>query len=247
MQHRLLRSIFLYFYFTILFVTLFAAFYSSVNAQTGGDYSPTALSSLSCQCTLKNGKIIKISSQEPEGITCGGALIQGKEIKNLADSKQTIYNQCTGTDKFTGGSCKCRAKLNSDATIYYTSTPDQATCATLSAYLKGNNFSETKCAWTGYGEEEKKAIIWKPVAPELAINIPGFKGFSTLAPEQEAGGRVVYISYLAEYLAALYRFLISIVGIISAVLIMVGGFQWIIAGGNASQRSSARERIEGAR
>lgn len=140
---------------------------------------------------------------------------------------------------------------------FKTLTPAQTDCAVFSDTFQkiapAGTYLAKGCTWKipeGYKLDEAgdvtKQIKWQPVAPELAINIPGFKGFSQLAPEQESGGRAVYVSYLAEYLAALYRFLISIVGIISAVLVMVGGFQWIIAGGNSAQRSSARERVEGA-
>lgn len=46
-----------------------------------------------------------------------------------------------------------------------------------------------------------------------------------------------------QYLQALYNFFISIVGILAVIMLMYGGFQWLIAGGNPTKISGAKVAI----
>lgn len=48
---------------------------------------------------------------------------------------------------------------------------------------------------------------------------------------------------IAEYISAIYKYAIGIVGILAAVVLMVGGVLWIVAGGNATQISEAKAWI----
>lgn len=48
---------------------------------------------------------------------------------------------------------------------------------------------------------------------------------------------------LAGYIEIIYNFLISIVGLVAGVMIMIGGFQYLTAGGDASRVSAAKTRI----
>lgn len=51
---------------------------------------------------------------------------------------------------------------------------------------------------------------------------------------------------LAGYLGIIYNFLISIVGVVAGVFILVGGFQYVTAGGDAARVTSAKQRISSA-
>jgi len=48
---------------------------------------------------------------------------------------------------------------------------------------------------------------------------------------------------LANYLSIIYNFLISIVGVLAGAFILVGGFQYLTAGGDAARVSGAKQRI----
>ncbi|MDD4900943.1 MAG: hypothetical protein PHS62_02400 [Patescibacteria group bacterium] len=48
---------------------------------------------------------------------------------------------------------------------------------------------------------------------------------------------------IANYIKAIYQYAIGIVGILAAIVLMVGGVLWIIAGGNATQVGEAKARI----
>ena len=48
---------------------------------------------------------------------------------------------------------------------------------------------------------------------------------------------------IAEYIRVIYRYAIGIVGILAAVVLMIGGVLWIVAGGNATQIGEAKAWI----
>ncbi len=51
---------------------------------------------------------------------------------------------------------------------------------------------------------------------------------------------------LGEYIAALYVFVVSAIGILAAMLIMYGGLKWITAGGDRGRVQDAKEQISSA-
>lgn len=77
-----------------------------------------------------------------------------------------------------------------------------------------------------------------PVPIQTEIIVPG-SGIE-LTAEGFFRGKV---QNLAEYIGIIYRWLIGIAGIVAGVFIMIGGFQYLIAGGEPSKISAAKERI----
>lgn len=59
------------------------------------------------------------------------------------------------------------------------------------------------------------------------------------------GGRRKF-SDMADFIKYMYRYSIMAAGIISVLMVIVGGFQWSMSGGNSSIIESARKRINGA-
>jgi hypothetical protein len=53
-------------------------------------------------------------------------------------------------------------------------------------------------------------------------------------------------SLLGEYISTLYQYLLYVAGVLAVIVIMVGGFQWITAGGNQSKIGEAKERVTSA-
>ena len=68
------------------------------------------------------------------------------------------------------------------------------------------------------------------------IAIPGF-------PDYEFK---VKSNTLGLYIKAIYEYLLYVAGVLAVIVIMVGGFQWITAGGNQSKIGEAKERVMGA-
>lgn len=48
---------------------------------------------------------------------------------------------------------------------------------------------------------------------------------------------------LADYIGRIYNFAISVVGLVAATMMMIGGFQYLTAGGDAGRLSAAKSRI----
>lgn len=65
------------------------------------------------------------------------------------------------------------------------------------------------------------------------VELPGYKFNS----DDKSTGNI------AEYIKAIYTYAIGIIGILAAVVLMVGGVLWIVAGGNATQVSEAKAWI----
>jgi len=57
-----------------------------------------------------------------------------------------------------------------------------------------------------------------------------------------ASGEVI-APWIGEYAAGVYTFLLSIVGLVAGVFILVGGFQYMTAGGSADRTAAAKRRI----
>jgi len=74
------------------------------------------------------------------------------------------------------------------------------------------------------------------VCYETEIDIPGF-------PEDEFK---VKSNTLGLYIKVIYEYLLYVAGVLAVIVIMVGGFQWITAGGNQSKIGEAKERVMGA-
>ena len=70
-------------------------------------------------------------------------------------------------------------------------------------------------------------IIYKP-----EVTFPGFETATTVTP-----------LLLGNYISALYQYLLYVAGVLAVIVVMVGGFQWITAGGNQSKIGEAKERV----
>ena len=90
---------------------------------------------------------------------------------------------------------------------------------------------------------------WKIPDIDLQIDIPGLnltKGANILANcEKDEKGNPTRCSFpwIGEYVAGIYKYAIGIVGILAAVVLMIGGIIWITAGGNASRIGEAKAWI----
>ena len=62
-----------------------------------------------------------------------------------------------------------------------------------------------------------------PIVPRLGIQIPG----TTLSPAVDLGG-VISVPYLSQYVNGVYRYLVTIVLIVSIVMVVYGGFRYLV-------------------
>ncbi len=81
----------------------------------------------------------------------------------------------------------------------------------------------------------------------LNVTIPGLDKISAQsAPTCQGTGdnQSCKFPWIAQYIAAIYNYAIGIVGIVAVIVMMVGGFLWLTAGGNAGQITEAQNWIK---
>jgi hypothetical protein len=79
------------------------------------------------------------------------------------------------------------------------------------------------------------------IKPRLQIDIPGFSFTDAVIDKGE-----LVLPFLSDYIAGVYNFLVSIVGSVAAVMIMIGGFQYLTAGGDKKKVDDGKKRIQNA-
>jgi len=90
--------------------------------------------------------------------------------------------------------------------------------------------------------EEREPLCFKP-----SVSIPGTDFLvGARDPECPGGGIKIDATLLAKYIAGIYYFIISSIGILAVVGIMIGGFQYLMAAGSPEKISSAKTSITSA-
>jgi len=74
--------------------------------------------------------------------------------------------------------------------------------------------------------------------PNIEIPVPGLE-LTPIIRDNET----ITVPWLAQYIGGVYTFLISIVGLVAAVVMIVGGFQYVTSAGDKSRVGAAKERI----
>jgi hypothetical protein len=94
------------------------------------------------------------------------------------------------------------------------------------------------------------------IIPNLEVQIPGFNGFSkdiqicletgkSLDQCQE-NQKGFSIPWIGEYIIAVYKWAVRAIAILAVIVIMWGGFQWVLARGNSSAITEAKSKISSA-
>ncbi|MBI4457404.1 hypothetical protein HY633_00380 [Candidatus Uhrbacteria bacterium] len=107
----------------------------------------------------------------------------------------------------------------------------------------GKIICSPKFATQGAAPEAEK--LPNPVKPELSIPIPTIK-FSDIQITSQGEKRTIDIPWIGDYIAGVYRYAVSVAGVIAAVIMMIGGFQYLTAGGDAGRVTQGKERIQNA-
>jgi hypothetical protein len=78
--------------------------------------------------------------------------------------------------------------------------------------------------------------------PTLSINIPTVK-LTDIPVTEATGSNTVDIPWIAQYIAGLYRYSVGFAAMIGTVMIVIGGFQYLTGGGDASRVMAGKQRI----
>jgi hypothetical protein len=82
--------------------------------------------------------------------------------------------------------------------------------------------------------------------PKLEIPIPtlpSLSNFASVTPQGEAPNRFLLIPWISQYIAAIYKYAIGIVGILAGLMIVFAGLIWLTAGGSAERVGTAKKMI----
>lgn len=88
---------------------------------------------------------------------------------------------------------------------------------------------------------------FESITPRLEIplpTLPSLSQFTDITIQGDAPNRYLLIPWIGQYIAAIYKYAIGIVGILSGIMIVVGGLLWLTAGGAADRISTAKSFIE---
>jgi len=77
-----------------------------------------------------------------------------------------------------------------------------------------------------------------PIEPRFSVNIPTVQ-FSDV----EVSDGYVSIPWIADYIAGVYRYAVFAASVLAAVMMMIGGIQWLTSAGDAGRVSAAKSKI----
>lgn len=83
------------------------------------------------------------------------------------------------------------------------------------------------------------------IVPRLQIPIPTVK-FTDIKRTRDGEVETLDIPWLADYIDGVYRYAVGIAGALAAVIMMIGGFQYVTAGGDKSRVDAGKEKIKNA-
>ncbi|HJV32394.1 MAG TPA: pilin, partial [Patescibacteria group bacterium] len=94
---------------------------------------------------------------------------------------------------------------------------------------------------------ESQGDLRVPIGTEVPIPVPN----PETVPGSTAEKRLQYLTEgkvedLAQYIGIVYNFLISIAGMVAAVMMIVGGFQYLTSAGDSSKIGQAKSRMANA-
>lgn len=82
-------------------------------------------------------------------------------------------------------------------------------------------------------------------APTLSVPVPDIQLQSPRLIEVE-GKKYIDIPWIADYVAGAFKYAVGIAAILAAVMMMIGGFQYLTAGGDTGQVMKGKEKITNA-
>lgn len=137
----------------------------------------------------------------------------------VLDNSQTVYITMSGED------CDKRKGINTQVVF---EEGKQA--------AKNNKSCEEIAGTTGDPKPSK------PVAPKLQVSIPGFGKFSDVSCDDPK--TPCQFPWIGEYIKAIYDYSLAIIGILSVIVMMIGGVIRLTAGGNNAQISNGNAFIK---
>ena len=80
------------------------------------------------------------------------------------------------------------------------------------------------------------------IAPILSVYIPGFTKFSDVTCDSTSPN--CSIPWIAEYIGAIFKYSMLIVGILAVIVMIIGGVIWLTAGGSQGRISEGKDFVK---
>ncbi len=87
--------------------------------------------------------------------------------------------------------------------------------------------------------------VGQVAAPALSIPIPTLQ-LTNATVKEEGGLKIIDIPWILQYFAGLYRWAVGIISVLAAVMMMIGGVQYMTAGGDSGKVAKSMDRITNA-
>lgn len=152
------------------------------------------------------------------------------------DAKEENW-ECVEATKESGGLDYCQNGPIAEYPAGIQTDGDTGIVDTVSKALEGASLTEN----------EIEAMLKEP---EPRIKIPGLEFSDTSIENNKVtdsnGVTYLVFPFLGEYLAAVYKYILVVISIVSVVMLIVAGFQWAVPDASGENISSAKNRIAGA-
>ena len=153
-----------------------------------------------------------------------------------------VINECT-TDLQCPPTSFCLPKTVTSGSTCLSKRGSSVTC-TRNEECKSNNCQGAEgtktCVDPSTGAGAFKVQF---VAPTLEINIPTLKPFTTSGIQLPDAAGYVYFPFLGQYVEAIFRWMLLVAGTVAVVIMMVGGFIYMTAGGNKQRVDEGKHRF----
>jgi len=151
------------------------------------------------------------------------------------------------------GSCKCQQLPSSESLAKESCIRSINSKGECDEYLNSTSPEGTICDAVSYYDDDNCGAAsagtaeYQPYegAIEPRLSVPDFNvKFSDIVVETTPEGeRRINVPWLAQYIAAIYQYMVGAATLLTVVMIMYGGFRWITAAGDAGKIGQARETI----
>jgi len=166
------------------------------------------------------------------GVDDGGNFYYASQYKSIAQSligKTEAEGLAIFQQASSGGDIKVTGLSGSSAT-----SPTTETTGTT-----GSGQSQTATA-PAETDQTSAATPLKP--PSIKMSIGNFSGWGDSGGWTQSGDKVS-ISWLSDYISVLYQYGVGIAAVLAAVMIMAGGFIWLMSAGSPDKVGKAKDFI----
>lgn len=90
---------------------------------------------------------------------------------------------------------------------------------------------------------EPEGDAFQAIEPTLSIPIPNLSFSEARFIDQAGDTKKLDLPFIADYVQAVYDYAVGIAAVLAATMMMIGGFQYLMAGGDSGKVSEAKKRI----